>query len=68
MSELYCPNCNSDKKLGVIKHEIITINSESNIDKHNVQLPVSMDVMVKCFDCGHVFPVNCSLNFEFNPF
>lgn len=68
MADIYCPVCHSDKKLGVISHEVITVNPNSNTDKYNVQLPMSMGATVKCFDCGAEFLTVCSLDFEVNPF
>lgn len=68
MAQIYCPSCNSDKKLGVIRHETITVQSDSNTDKHNIELPMTMTAWVKCFDCGVEFLTSVSLDFEVNPF
>jgi uncharacterized Zn finger protein len=64
----FCPSCNSDKKLGVIKHEVITVLADSNTEKHNMELPVSIGAIVKCFDCGAEFLTSITLEYEVNPF
>lgn len=68
MENIYCPVCHSDKKLGVISHEVITIAPDSNTEKYPIHLPVSMRAVVKCFECGAEFLTCCSLDFEVNPF
>ena len=65
---MYCPECGSNSSLGVVRHEIITINPDSNKDKHPVYLPVSMGATVKCFNCNIEFETVVMLNFEINPF
>jgi hypothetical protein len=68
MAQIYCPSCNSDKSLGVIRHETIIVQSDSNTDNHNIQLPYVMSAWVKCFNCNAEFLTSCSLDFEVNPF
>ena len=68
MSNIYCPLCNNSNKLGVIRHEIITVKPNSNTDKHDMELPDVMSATIKCFDCGCEFKTSCSLEFEVNPF
>ncbi len=68
MSNIYCPNCNNSNKLGIIKHEVITVLADSNTEKHETFLPVSIFATIKCFDCGCEFLATSLLEFETNPF
>jgi hypothetical protein len=68
MSIFFCPTCNSSNKLGVISHEVITVQPDSNTDKHDMELPTVISAKVKCFDCDCVFSAIITLEYEVNPF
>ena len=67
-NEIYCPECRTNSNLGVIRHEVITINPDSNTKKYPNYLPMSMAATVKCFNCNIEFEAIATLEFEFNPF
>jgi hypothetical protein len=68
MSNIFCSSCNSSKKLGIIRHEIITVLADSNTEKHDMELPDTMSATVKCFECGAEFLTSITLEYEVNPF